>query len=45
MAHVRKGVLVASPEWWKHLRPYNKRKFWKAQRKAQAAEVRREMVR
>lgn len=19
---------VAAPEWWKHLRPWNKRKFW-----------------
>lgn len=20
---------VPAPEWWKHLRPFNKRRFWK----------------
>lgn len=27
MAHVKKGHLVPSPEWWKHLR-WTKRRFW-----------------
>ena len=34
MATVKKGVLTNSPEWWVHLRPYNKRYFWKRERKA-----------
>ena len=33
-AHKRKDTLVASPEWWRHLRPYNKRRVAKAERKA-----------
>jgi len=33
MASVRKGILTASREWWKHLR-WTKRVFWKAERKA-----------
>jgi hypothetical protein len=32
MATVKKGVLRPSPEWWKHLRPFMKRKFWKSHR-------------
>ena len=34
MAHVRKGHTVSAPQWWKHLRPFGKRQFWKRQRKA-----------
>lgn len=34
MAHVRKGHLIASPQWWKHLRDW-KRVFWKRHRKAE----------
>jgi hypothetical protein len=34
MAHVRKGILVRSPQRWKHLR-YWKRFFWKKHRKAE----------
>jgi hypothetical protein len=34
MATVKKGILTAAGEWWKHLRPYNKRAFWKKERKA-----------
>jgi hypothetical protein len=33
MAHVKKGLSVRSPQWWKHLRDW-KRVFWKRQRKA-----------
>jgi len=33
MAHVKKGHLTASPEWWKHLR-WMKRSFWKRERRA-----------
>jgi hypothetical protein len=38
MAHVKKGHLVASPEWWKHLR-WVKRQFWKRHRKAERRDV------
>jgi hypothetical protein len=34
MAHVKKGHLVRSPEWWKHLR-WVKRVFWKRHRRAE----------
>lgn len=34
MAHKRKDTLVPSPEWWKHLRPFNKRRVAKAERRA-----------
>ena len=33
MATVKKGLLTASPEWWKHLRE-TKRLFWKGERRA-----------
>src|ERR1700733_13137305 len=33
MATVKKGVLTASSEWWKHLR-WRKRVFWKGERRA-----------
>jgi len=38
MANVKKGQLVGSPEWWKHLR-WAKRRFWKAQRQADKREA------
>jgi hypothetical protein len=34
MATVKKGILTSAGEWWKHLRPYGKRDFWKGERKA-----------
>jgi hypothetical protein len=39
MAHARKDTRVASPEWWKHLRPYNKRLLAKAERRAAKDEI------
>jgi hypothetical protein len=33
MATRKKGTLTTSGEWAKHLRKYNKRKFWKGERK------------
>ena len=33
MATVKKGMLTATGEWWKHLR-WTKRVFWKAERQA-----------
>jgi hypothetical protein len=36
MATVKKGILVRSPDWWKHLRKRRAhRRFWKAQRQAE----------
>jgi hypothetical protein len=34
VAHTRKDTLVAPPEWWKHLRPFNKRVVAKRERRA-----------
>ncbi len=42
MAHVKKGHLVKAGEWWKHLRPWMKRKFWKKHRKAEQRLIRRD---
>lgn len=41
MATVKKGVLIASGEWWKHLR-YTKREFWKGERQAGKTVAQRE---
>jgi hypothetical protein len=41
MANVRKGILTAPREWWKHLRG-TKRPFWKRERKAARKAVRKE---
>jgi len=43
MAHTRKDTLTAPPEWWKHLRPFNKRKVAKAERKAAKKEIKEEI--
>jgi hypothetical protein len=34
MAHKRKDTLVSAPEWWRHLRPCNKRRVAKKERHA-----------
>jgi len=34
MATTKKGTLTVTKEWARHLRPFNKRMFWKAERKA-----------
>lgn len=39
MATMKKGILTRAREWWKHLRPYNKRLFWKGERKAAAKDA------
>jgi hypothetical protein len=35
MAGVKKGTMTPPPQWWKHLRKFWRRRFWKAERKAQ----------
>ena len=44
MAHSRKDTLVPSPEWWRHLRPFNKRKVAKAERLESKKEIRNETI-
>jgi hypothetical protein len=43
MAHVRKGILTPSPQWWKHLRDW-KRVFWKKHRREERREIKREEI-
>ena len=43
MAHKRKDTLVSASEWWKHLRPYNKRKVSKAERREAKKEINKEI--
>jgi hypothetical protein len=43
MATVKKGMLTAAGEWWKHLRE-TKRTFWKGERKAAKKAVREETL-
>lgn len=33
MSTIKKGILTASNEWAKHLRPWGKRTFWKSERR------------
>lgn len=40
MAHVKSGFLASAPEWAKHLRSFNKRRFWKRHRKVENSEAR-----
>ncbi len=35
MSHKRKGQLTVSGEWARHLRPFNRRAFWKRERQAE----------
>lgn len=41
MATMKKGILTAAREWWKHLRE-TKREFWKSERKAARLAAKRE---
>ena len=43
MGNVKKGLLTASPEWAKHLRPWWKRQFWKGERKVGKNEIKRQL--
>jgi len=42
MAHKRKDTLTAPPEWWRHLRPFNKRKVAKAERQAAKTQIKKD---
>ena len=44
MATVKKGLLTAAGEWWKHLR-WTKRLFWKGERQAGRKDARRQVER
>lgn len=39
MAHARLDTLVAAPDPWRHLRPFNKRKVAKAERRAAESDI------
>jgi hypothetical protein len=39
MAHKRKDTLTKAVEWWKHLRPFNKRRVSKRERVAAEKEI------
>lgn len=43
MANVKQGTLTRPSEWWKHLRQYAKRRFWKAERASYAKQVKKEL--
>ena len=45
MAHKRKDTFVRSPEWWKHLRPANKRRVAKAERRVARKTITKEIDR
>lgn len=42
MATKKRGVLTVKTEWWRHLRPFQKRLFWSRQRAAEKRMIRRE---
>jgi hypothetical protein len=43
MATVKKGMLTAAGEWWKHFRS-TKRKFWKRERRAARKAARKDVA-
>ena len=43
MAHVKKGHVAPSPQWWKHL-DWCKRLFWKQHRRAEKRRIENEMT-
>ncbi len=43
MAYVRKDTLVKTVQWWKHLRPYCKRRQQRRERTASAKLIRTEL--
>ena len=44
MAHVRKDTLAKTGQWWKHLRPYWKRRQQRRERVASAKLIRAEFA-
>lgn len=38
-----KGRFAKPPEWWKHLRPYGKKRFWSSERMKGNEELRDEV--
>lgn len=43
MAHVRKDAYTAAPDWWRHLRKFNKRKTNQAERRAAKKRINKEV--
>jgi len=44
MSTTKKGILTTATEWWKHLRPFNKRRFWSAERQAEKKDIKKRVV-
>jgi predicted RNA binding protein YcfA (HicA-like mRNA interferase family) len=44
MSHKREHQVTVSGEWARHLRPWGKREFWKAERRAQQQQATHEAV-
>lgn len=44
MATVKQGTYTPPPEWWKHLRPYNKRRVARAERIESKKDVQKQMA-
>ncbi|MEX0598433.1 MAG: hypothetical protein WD512_18265 [Candidatus Paceibacterota bacterium] len=42
MANVKKGQLVAPPQWWKHLKEW-KKVFWHKNRRAEKKQIKRRL--
>jgi hypothetical protein len=40
MAHKRKDTLVSATQWWRHLRPFEKRRVAKKERRAASRDIR-----
>jgi hypothetical protein len=43
MATKKRGVLTTKTEWWKHLRPFQKRLFWSRHRAAEKREIQQQV--
>lgn len=43
MATIKKGILGKAGEWWKHLKPRLKRKFWHRERILEKKFIRKEV--
>jgi predicted RNA binding protein YcfA (HicA-like mRNA interferase family) len=44
MSHKRNNQITVSGEWARHLRPWGKREFWKAERRAQQLQATQDAV-
>jgi hypothetical protein len=45
MSTKKKGILSSAPEWWKHLRKFNKKRFWNKEKKAAKRDIKNRLER